>query len=117
MRTLSIQLSGCRFHSHHGVFPQERTVGNEFIVDATVVIPAERVNDDNIATSISYADLYEIIKKEMDEPRLLLETVAGRIVDRVLSKYPEIINGSVTICKPAPPISGFTGEAKICVKF
>lgn len=117
MRTLSIQLSGCRFHSHHGVFPQERNVGNEFVVDASVVIPAERVCDDSIATSISYADLYEIVKKEMEEPRMLLETVAGRIADRILSKYPEIISGSITICKPAPPISGFSGEAKICLQF
>lgn len=117
MRRLSIELANCRFHSFHGVLPQERKIGNEFIVDLKIEIPADKVIDDKMESSISYADLYEILKDEMSQPRNLLETVASKIADRILQDFPEIIKGQITVCKATPPVTGICGEAKVSLSF
>lgn len=115
-RELRIALTDLRFMARHGVFEQERKVGNEFIVDLEVTIPEPQPNDD-LAATVSYADLYEIVREEMAMPRQLLETVASTIADHILHDFPIVCKGSVSICKSTPPIPGITGSAKITLFF
>ena len=44
---------------------QERLIGNEFIVDVEVDNDASHFEDENLDTTISYADIYEEIKAVM----------------------------------------------------
>lgn len=121
MRRFDITLSQLQFHARHGVFDQEQTVGNDFTVDLTVSIPCKETlssqTQENLGDTISYADLYEIVKEEMSRPRQLLETVATAIADRIQALWPQVQDGSVTICKTTPPIPGITGAAKITLHF
>lgn len=118
MSEFEITLADLAFHAHHGVMPQENKVGNEFIVSVSIRIPySERILDDDLEATISYANLYEIIEAEMREPRKLLETVAATIASRIKSKWQEILGGSITICKTTPPITGITGNAKVTLFF
>lgn len=112
-----IELCDCWFYAKHGVFPQEITVGNEFQVDLCVKIDAGNVVDDDISTSVSYAGLYEIVKSEMAVPRRLLETVAIGIAEKIRAHFPMVKEGTVTVCKSAPPIAGCTGTAKVKLNF
>ena len=56
-----ISLEDCRFHAFHGVLPQERRVGNDFSVSAVVCYTPADILSDNLDSTISYADLYEIM--------------------------------------------------------
>lgn len=115
MNKFQISLSDLHFYSRHGVFAQEHTVGNEFTVDCSVMISADKfiADDDNLDLTISYADIFEVIKAEMDSPKRLLETVAVRIANSLKQKFPEIESGHIEIVKLAPPIPGIVGKSSV----
>lgn len=118
MNNFEISLKELHFHAHHGMMAQERKVGNEFVVSITVCIPfSMSILDDELEATISYADIYNIVKKEVHSPKKLLETVAASIVFHVKEKWPQIISGQVTIRKMTPPIPGVTGFAEVTLNF
>lgn len=113
-----ISLNHLIFYSYHGVLEEERITGNEFKVDLTVIISVEEKHkNDSVEDTISYANLYEIIKEEMNRPRKLLETLLLSIVERIKKEYPEIIKGKLRIEKVHPPIQGMLGTASVAINF
>lgn len=113
-----ISLKNVRFYAFHGVLDEERETGNEFVVNFSVLIPfSDQIGEDNIADTVSYAELYEIIAQEMAEPRNLLETVAFSIVKKVKSRFPEILRGHISIEKSRPPIPSMLGQAVVTLHF
>ncbi|MDE5886310.1 MAG: dihydroneopterin aldolase [Muribaculaceae bacterium] len=113
-----IALNNLRFHSFHGVFPQETKVGNEFIVNLIVrVPPSDAMINDLPEGTVSYADLYAVVEEEMKKPGKLLESVAERIRASLLDKFPQIESGQVSICKSTPPIANISGSATVCLFF
>ena len=44
----TIKLNGMRFYAYHGVMPQERKVGNQFIVNLEIEAPVERAVETEI---------------------------------------------------------------------
>lgn len=119
MNNFEISLSGLRFHSFHGVFEQERKIGNDFYVTVKILVPYdEETWKDDVEMTVSYADIYEIIKSEMNIPRKLLETVALSIKKRIISRWDNIEGGRITISKSHPPIEGIdAGNASISISF
>lgn len=116
----TIELQDVAFYAHHGVFEQEKAIGNEFRVNLAVSYPAppdEEVMKDNLGNTVSYAELYEIVKKEMTTPRNLLETVAMSIVNAIRSRHPEIIEINCRIEKTSPPIPSFQGKAAVAYSY
>lgn len=116
-RSFSIALSGLHFYAFHGVLPQENTVGNEFVVDISVSFPAVGKIGDDLSKSISYADLFDMIRTEMNLPSLLLEDVCERIAGAVLNRFPIISSGFVRITKLSPPIAACNGSASVALNF
>ena len=116
---LEINLNDLYFYSYIGVFPQEKTVGNEFNVDLSVIIDVSEdiIKNDDISTIISYADLYEIIREEMQQKYDLLETAALNIRNKILEKWSNIEGGYIKITKLKPPIKSFIGKASIKLNF
>lgn len=110
--TFTIELEKMRFHARHGVFPQERTVGNWFEVSVSLTYEADAdiAPDDNLAGTINYARVAEIVAHEMAIPSQLLETVALRIRRALLddcaasSVAPVITSGSIRVVKVTPPL-------------
>ena len=102
-----IILEGMRFYGFHGVNPEERALGQEYLVDLTVEMDLGRAGQsDRLEDTISYARIYRAVRDVMEgEPRNLLEAAAQSIVDRVLSDFP-VDAVSVRVKKPHPPIRG-----------
>ena len=102
-----IVLEGMRFYGFHGVNPEERVLGQEYLVDLTVEMDLSRAGrSDRLEDTISYAHIYRAVKEVMEgEPRNLLEAAAQSIADRVLADFPvELV--AVRVKKPHPPIRG-----------
>jgi dihydroneopterin aldolase len=100
-----IALCGVRLHARHGVLPQERVTGGEFIVDLKVKCPLARAAEtDDVADTLNYAELYRIINKEMQTPSCLLEHVAGRIGESILKAFPQVRMAEIEITKCNPPM-------------
>lgn len=105
---MKISLSGIRVRAFHGCLPQERIIGNDYLVNLSVDVEeteAALCNDD-LAGTVDYARLYGLVREEMAIPARLLEHVCYRLVQRVLHKFPLVQQAEVTITKLAPPILG-----------
>ena len=96
-----------RFYAHHGCFEQERAIGIHFLVDLrfeTDTARAERT--DRISDTVSYLDVYQVVKEQMAIPSNLLENVARRICDAVLERFTAVDKVDVKVSKLNPPLGG-----------
>lgn len=100
-----VSLDGLRFHAFHGVLPQERTVGNDYVVDvrAGYDVSSACVSDD-VADTLNYARMFDIVKTEMAEPSKLLERVAWRIGEKLMAEFPAIMSLTIRLTKQNPPM-------------
>jgi len=98
-------LRDVRLRAFHGVMPQERSVGAWFSVSLKVGLGlAGSVAGDDLAQTLNYAELYELVKHEMAIPSLLLEHVAGRIGEAVFQRFPQAETVAITLTKLNPPM-------------
>ena len=113
-----ICLHEVRFYAFHGVMPQERSVGGEFLVSVKVGYPLEKAMiSDDVADTLNYAELYELVKKEMMHPSSLLEHVMGRIVEAIEKAFPEVTSVEVKIKKVNPPMGSDCKGAEVMGRF
>ena len=96
-----------RFYAHHGCFSQERAIGTHFVVDLSFNTDTKRAEQsDSIADTVSYLDVYQTVKREMQQPSNLLEHVARRVGEAVLKEYPAVTDIKVKVSKMNPPLGG-----------
>lgn len=101
----TVEVNGLKLFARHGVFEQERTVGNKFEVTLRATYPMERAMTlDDLDGTLNYAEAVGIIKEQMAIPAALLEHVAWRIKEALCRRFPLIESGEVRIAKLAPPI-------------
>ena len=112
-----ISLNNLKFYSFHGVLEEERRLGNEYDVSLMVEVECEKVEKDELSSTVSYADLYDIITAEMAIPRNLLEKVAYEIARRTKERFPQVLSGKITVTKLRPPIEGMLGTASVSLVF
>lgn len=112
-----ITLTGVRARGFHGVYPDERRDGQEFVVDATLHLSLRRAAEtDDVADTVHYGELAErIVALVEGEPVDLLETLAQRIADDVLT---DLRVGSVviTVHKPQAPIPVPFGDVAVTIE-
>ena len=91
---------------YHGVLPHERVDGQLFIVDVVVHLPlGPAALGDALASTVDYGELStRVVRAVESDPVDLIETVAERVAALVLS-YPAVEATTVTVHKPAAPIS------------
>lgn len=103
----SIELKNMRFFARHGVMEHETLNGNNFTVTlrfwANLLDACE---SDDVAQTISYADVYDLVKEEMNIPSKIIENVAYRILKRVEKAFPTIGRIEVEVAKMNPPVGG-----------
>ncbi len=103
-----------RFYAYHGVLPQERETGNVFLVNMTLEADiAAACTSDEVDDTINYAEVFDLVKTEMEQPSKLLEHVAGRILSKLTKKYPRISHARVSVAKMHPPVGGEMEKAAI----
>lgn len=100
-----ISLTGLRVRGHHGVLPEERRDGQEFVVDAVLTVDTRAAAAaDDLAATVDYAALAQALAAVVQgEPVDLLETLAARLA-AVCCADPRVISVRITVHKPAAPI-------------
>ena len=108
-----IILTGMQFYGFHGVNPEERSLGQPFIVDLDAELDLSSASEsDRLPDTVSYTHLYRVAKAVMEgEPRNLLEAAAGAIAGRVLGEHPAVSAVRIRVQKPRPPIKGSVIES------
>lgn len=113
----SLKLSNLRFYAYHGVEPQERLNGSYFRVNLEMFTNLDKaIDSDNIADTINYAEAYHIIKNEMNQPRNLIESVAGCIVKKLFNNFPTLESVTIQMEKEHPPIPGECESAAVIIQ-
>ncbi|WP_395879550.1 dihydroneopterin aldolase [Desulfallas sp. Bu1-1] len=102
-----IIMSSMAFYGYHGVLPQERELGQTFLVDVELYLDLRAAGEsDDPAMTASYAEAYEVVRQVVTgEPCNLIEAVAERIAARLLEEFPlrEVL---VRVKKPSAPVPG-----------
>ena len=100
-----ITLTGLRVFGRHGVYEEERRVGQDFVVDVTLHLDTRAASrSDDVADTVHYGEMAEQIAAIVDgEPVNLLETLAARIADHLLT-FELVDRVRVTVHKPGAPI-------------
>lgn len=109
-----ITLQDVHFHAFHGVMPQEKRVGGDFLLNLRVGYSlSAAMESDRLEDTISYAALFELVAGEMRIPSKLLEHVAGRMVHAIMSAYPAVSSIDLEIVKQNPPMGADCAGASV----
>ncbi|KQB83183.1 dihydroneopterin aldolase [Corynebacterium oculi] len=113
-----IVLTGLAGYGYHGVFPEEKREGQEFLVDVTCwadLRPAAA--HDDLALTLNYAELAELAHGVLTgPPRDLIETVAAEIADEAMVRFPILHAVEVTVHKPQAPIPLAFGDVAVVAR-
>lgn len=111
---ITIELKGVRFFAFHGLYEEEKQTGNEFEMDLQVSYSRGASGTiTGLEETINYVALFELVRKEMKQPRELLETLVMEITERLHVLYPFVRKIEIRVCKLNPPISQFTGKVGV----
>lgn len=100
-----ILLTGVRGFGRHGVLPEERADGQEFVIDLELSLDlGVAAATDRVVATVHYGELAEqVVAAIAGEPVGLIETLAQRIADIAL-RDDLVDRVVVTVHKPAAPI-------------
>ena len=107
---LVISLKGLKFWAFHGLYEEEKILGNWFFVDLEVEIKSETIS--NISQTVDYGQLFEIIKNEMSIPCELLETLSEKILQKII-QFDSIKRVEISIQKQRPNVGIIQGNSAI----
>ena len=103
-----IILSNLGFYGYHGVLEAEKILGQKFFIDMELFLDTKEAGKtDDMNKSVSYADVYEVVKNIVENKRFdLIEAVAENIADEVLNKFSLLNSVMVRVKKPEAPVNG-----------
>ena len=102
-----IKLKNIRVFAYHGCLDEEGRIGSDYRVDLKVRGDLSlSAKTDALKDTIDYVHLNRIVKEEMAIRSKLLETVAERILVRVLKEILIVQKVTVDVSKINPPIGG-----------
>lgn len=98
-----ISLEGMEFYAYHGVYHEERVIGNTFIVDILIETNLEvAAMSDDINNTINYETIYLICKAEMSHTVKLIETLIENMSVAIREQFKSIEALSIKIRKNRP---------------
>ena len=111
----TIRLRQMEFYAQHGVLPQERVVGGKYMVDVVLDVRLDEAAllHDCLEGTVNYADVYEVVREEMDVPSMLLEHVAMRILNALMKNFSLVERATVNVCKVNPPMGAVCQGASV----
>jgi dihydroneopterin aldolase len=112
-----IKVENIRVFAHHGCMGEETIIGGDYRIDLEVEADLSLSSkSDALKDTVDYVLLNAIVKDEMRHPSKLLETVAQRIINRVLDECKTVIEISIAVSKLNPPIEGDVEKVTIVLK-
>jgi len=100
-----IELHGLRVRGRHGVLPEERRDGQEFVIDVGLEVDVSAASaSDDLTQTVDYATLSERLAAVVGgEPVDLIETLAERLAV-VCLEDPRVTAVDVAVHKPSAPV-------------
>jgi dihydroneopterin aldolase len=115
-QAMRISLNKLLFVGYHGLYPEEKKLGNNYSVEIDIDFTPKQGVIDQLDQTIDYVHVYAIVKKWMEIPTPLLETLVGKIADDILSSQALANKVFVKITKLHLPIPSFEGNVSVKIE-
>ena len=116
VQSCKVLLKDVKLFGYHGVLSQERVVGAYYYLNIAVETDFERAMEtDELVGTLSYADIFEVVRREMSVPSQLLEHLAGRTCRAILDRFPAAHTVHLEILKENPPMGADCQGAGVSV--
>ena len=109
-----IYLKNIKIYAYHGCMEEEKKIGSDYLVN--LIVHADlglSCESDELKDTVDYVALLDIVKNQMKMRANLLENVADRVVNKIISEFPSVRKAVVKIAKLNPPINGDIDEVVI----
>lgn len=102
-----ISIKGLKLFAYHGVNPEEKENGQNFVIDLDYYVNIARACQmDTLDDTVSYAKVVKTIRRVFTAEKYdLIERASQVIADAVLDEFEDIFKVEVTLKKPEAPIS------------
>jgi dihydroneopterin aldolase len=110
---VTVQLKDLLFNAFHGILEEEKILGNEYVVNASIEFHEMDEVITHIVDTVNYSIIYNIIKKRMAIPTPLLETIVMETGNEICETFPYIKSIFISIEKKYPPIEAMQGSAVV----
>ena len=102
-----IAVEGLQFYSHHGYHKEEQVLGGKYSVDVYMDLNFdEAAQSDELAKTVNYEVVYQVVKTEMEVGARLIEHVCLRILNQLRNRFTTITYIRVRVNKHNPPLKG-----------
>jgi dihydroneopterin aldolase len=111
-------IKGLKFHGLHGVFEQEKIIGNLFEVDLIFFLPLqEAAETDDLSKTIDYAKARSLVEEIMQSHSMnLVEAITLKTGDRLFREFkPDQLE--VRVKKLNPPMEGETEYSEVTMQW
>ena len=101
-----IIIKGLKLFAYHGVNPEEKVDGQNFILDITATLNADTAKQsDNVDDTVSYAKIIKTVRAVFTEKSYdLIETAANKVGVSIMQAYPRLDSVTVLLMKPEAPV-------------
>ncbi len=102
-----IILEGMEFYGYHGARPEEKSLGQRFILDVELSLDLQPAgNSDDLDRTINYVQVFELVESIVCGPSyLLIETLAEAVAKALLEQF-AAAEVKVRVKKPQAPVPG-----------
>jgi dihydroneopterin aldolase len=106
--TDSIEIRGIECFGFHGVYPEEQTLGQRFVLDISLDLDLRpAAQNDDLTLGVDYGLVIRRSREIVEgEPCQLIETVAERVAAGVLDSFAPVRRIQVCLHKPNAPVRG-----------
>lgn len=112
-----IEVTGIELYAYHGCMHEESVLGGKYIVDIILTTDFTiSAKTDELADTIDYVAVRNIVVQEMAIRSKLIEHVGYRILERFKNEFATLITASIKVRKLNPPIQGVVKEVAIIIE-
>lgn len=112
-----IILENIRIYSNHGCLDEEALIGSDYMVDLEIHADLSKsAETDELADTVDYVHLNNIVKEEVSIRSKLLETVTERILQKIENEIPMVSYAKVKLSKMNPPIGGNVEKVSVVME-
>lgn len=101
-----ICIKGLEVFGKHGVLPEENTLGQKFVISATLFCDTRQAGrTDDLKDSVNYAQVSKLLKEETEGNVFqLVEALAWHLAKQVLLRFKQVQQVVVEVEKPWAPV-------------
>ncbi len=114
----AIHIAGLQTYGYHGMFAEERTLGQKFTFDIDAALaPAPSHANDRLDASIRYDAVVDATVRIAGAAKFqTLEALGEAVARGLLAEFPPIETVQVAVFKPSPPIRHMVGRVGVSIR-